>query len=882
MKKILRVLLVFCLAFSMLSIATPSFAENTESPTGYITMSVDLNTLGAGYLYEPIKVPFYEGDTYADVTKRFLGDSNYHNTGSATSFYLSRIKLKDPLNIQVPQILLDEMGMTNDDIISQELNEPGFLGEFDYYFMSGWMYSVNNVFPNVGAGAKEPQDGDVTRWQFTLTGYGADLGQDNSEWGTPSLYIAADRGELLKKVAEINSATNKVELLAKPGVLTAYNNANAALTNLTATQDEIDEKLTDLMTALEGSGTGQPPSSMDISTQLNDSLASMVDTVPSPNFGTFSGEWTVLSLARAGYAVPENYYSDYYDRIVNHVQSKKGVLSTSKYTEYSRLTLGLSSIGKLSTDVGGYNLLEYLANYDKTVSQGINGGIFALIAFDTNNYEIPTIADTAKQATRQKYIDFIISREVKKGTADAGGFALYGSVPDPDITGMALQALAPYQSQPDVAAAIDRAVNKLSSMQKDNGGYIAFGTESSESIAQVVVALTALGIDPATDSRFVKSGGNLMSALLAYYVEGGGFKHIMAGNRDFMATDQGTYALVAYDRFVKGKNRLYDMRDAFESVEEPGEPVPVEAKITINAPDEVMSEAGSSFNAIVKTDAFPSGDYKLMDGVINIPDELSVVDVLISDRMQGGSLAWNYHEADKKLRFVYTNSDLKNITLTGKDFPAELLTLKLQVKNTIDPKTTPETEIAVAGISLIKASNLSAFDFDISNAVKKIKFSGTKAISFRNLFVGDDVDLIPSNKKAVAFTIGDIGSGTKVQYKGTELSYSSEMTAKHGMDTYVLMTNANESDSELLKPSNFEFLTSQSKTIKFGDIDMNDIINAQDCLDTISAWIRKTNVSEDEKILRMNVTSDSRINTFDALAIMENYVSGREFEVIGK
>ena len=42
--------------------------------------------------------------------------------------------------------------------------------------MSGWMYAVNNVFPGYGAAQYKPKDGDVMRWQYTVWGYGTDLG----------------------------------------------------------------------------------------------------------------------------------------------------------------------------------------------------------------------------------------------------------------------------------------------------------------------------------------------------------------------------------------------------------------------------------------------------------------------------------------------------------------------------------------------------------------------------------------------------------------------------------------------------------------------------------------------------------------------------------
>lgn len=304
----------------------------------------------------------------------------------------------------------------------------------------------------------------------------------------------------------------------------------------------------------------------NVSTQLNDSLGYIVSKVPEPNFGTISGEWSVLSLARANYNVPNQYFVNYYNRIVDTVKSANGVLSTSKNTEYSRLILALSALGKDPTDVGDYNLLTPLADYNKTISQGINGGIFALIAFDSNQYEIPNIADSTKQATREKYIDYLLSKEVNKDTDQAGGFALYGTTPDPDITSMALQALAPYQSMPEVNEAINRALKAISNLQNSDGGFTAWGSTSSESIAQVIVGLTAVGVNPATDSRFVKPNGNLVTALLRFYVDGGGFKHVLEGSADGMATDQGTYALISYDRFLKGENSLYKMTDALVTI----------------------------------------------------------------------------------------------------------------------------------------------------------------------------------------------------------------------------------------------------------------------------------------------------------------------------
>ena len=87
------------------------------------------------------------------------------------------------------------------------------------------------------------------------------------------------------------------------------------------------------------------------------------------------------------------------------------------------------------------------------------------------------------------------------------------------------------------------------------------------------MALTALNIDPDTDERFVKNGNSALDALVSYGLTGGGFKHLMDGERDGMATEQGYYALTAYARYLMQLNRLYDMTDSFNDGENRIEPL---------------------------------------------------------------------------------------------------------------------------------------------------------------------------------------------------------------------------------------------------------------------------------------------------------------------
>lgn len=274
--------------------------------------------------------------------------------------------------------------------------------------------------------------------------------------------------------------------------------------------------------------------------------------------GNTVNPWSVAGLARSEKAT-EEYYKKYYESLENALKEKGGVLNERKYTEYSSAVIALTAIGKDPSNVAGYNILEKLANYDKVVYQGINGAIWALIALDTGEYNVPAAENIKNLTTRQKLIEFILNREL-----DGGGWSMGEDMPDPDVTAMVLQSFSKYQHMEDVKAATARALDVLSAIQNKDGGYESWGTENSESAAQVLIALCALGIDPEKDLRFVKGGGNwLVSNLINnfYKQSEGGFMHIKSSNVDELATNQGFYALVAYKRFISGKTSVYDMKD---------------------------------------------------------------------------------------------------------------------------------------------------------------------------------------------------------------------------------------------------------------------------------------------------------------------------------
>ena len=294
--------------------------------------------------------------------------------------------------------------------------------------------------------------------------------------------------------------------------------------------------------------------------QLEKTAGYLQAQIAAPGTGSVGGDLLIFGLARSGVKVPQKYFDAYYENVEAAVREKNGVLSDRKYTEYSRTVLALTAIGKNPVDVAGFDLLKPLADFEQVTKQGINGTIFALLAMDSGKYEIPENPDAAVQATRQMYVDELLARELPDG-----GWTLTGGEPDVDITAMTLQALAKYRHQADVTAAVERGLAVLSSLQEPDGGYVSWGSSNSESVAQVLVALTELGV-PLDDERFTKNGITVEDALLRFAQENGAFVHVRdgSGGDDEMATEQAFYALAAIHRAETGETTLYDMTDVMQ------------------------------------------------------------------------------------------------------------------------------------------------------------------------------------------------------------------------------------------------------------------------------------------------------------------------------
>ena len=399
---------------------------------------------------------------------------------------------------------------------------------------------------------------------------------------------------------EVGYVTGLIAALPAKDAVTAQDRAKieaarAAYNNLTEAQQKLVSnysRLTDAEKALENLGT-----TAIYEEYLRNVLEYVKSETSDPSLGSTYGEWAVLAEAR-GNVSASVWYDKYLSNMATTVVSMNGRLDNTKtqtkHTEYSRVILALTALGEDATKFTGsnstvYNLVEPLFEKNgstyRVSEQGNNGTAFALIALDSGNYYDNATGTTARNA----WINSLLDAQISDGSwgidADFPGSNV-------DMTAMVVQALAPYCStNANVKDAVDKAVKWLSAEYQKTGDY-----GSSESAAQVIVALSALNIDAKIDSRFQHNGISVLSNFLSYADPNSkGFLHDKQPNSTVnqMASEQAAYTLVAYDRHVNGSKRLYDMSDVTKREN-------ADAQAVIDMINQIGYVDESSYNAIAE------------------------------------------------------------------------------------------------------------------------------------------------------------------------------------------------------------------------------------------------------------------------------------------
>ena len=398
-----------------------------------------------------------------------------------------------------------------------------------------------------------------------------------------------------------------------------------------------------------------------------------------PTTGSVGGEWLMLGLARADHVISSSSKDAYLSSVRSYINENynSGKLSKDKSTENSRIILALTALGEdPQTFVTGKNLLEGYSDFDWTVQQGVTGPIFALLAIDSQKYTVPDYA-----TIRNDLIE-----EILKAQENNGGWSADGKTVDVDMTAMAIQALAPYykKNNTDVVEPVNAALGYLVSQQNEATGAFpnAKSELSAESTAQVIVALTSLGKNPATEKRFQAGDKKLspIDGLMRFYQENGKFSHKLDADANDMATEQSYYALVSYYRLKNDKTSLYDMTDLKDTTPETVasviEKINDIGPVTENSYEDIIA-AEEAYNKLSNADK------------AQLPEEY--LDILNNAKQEYAVLLANKKtDAKKELNDYYLGIDQKDYGEAGRKKLSEILA-KAQ-RDITSAKSCPQVE----------------------------------------------------------------------------------------------------------------------------------------------------------------------------------------------
>jgi len=259
------------------------------------------------------------------------------------------------------------------------------------------------------------------------------------------------------------------------------------------------------------------------------SVQEWIDTGLADNAGG-TAEGYILSLHQSGEAYD---YSRYSLALLGYLHSN----NVSNATTRQKYALSLMAANCEN---------EYITNVlDGSVGElGLMSWVFGLHLL---NNGVQSNVHTA---------DSIISQLLSMQVAD-GGWAIRGEISEVDATAMTVQSLAPHCGDEKVKTAVDKALDYLSDQQLSSGAFSNYGVENSESTAQVIIALSALGIDCRTDERFAKESGDALDGLLKFRLDDGSYAHETGGAYSHMATSQSLNAYIALKRLDLGLGSLY-------------------------------------------------------------------------------------------------------------------------------------------------------------------------------------------------------------------------------------------------------------------------------------------------------------------------------------
>ena len=229
---------------------------------------------------------------------------------------------------------------------------------------------------------------------------------------------------------------------------------------------------------------------------------------------------------------------------------------------YSKAILDMQSIGINPKEL-------YPVNSNKPIDgiKGLNSAshsstiwtaAYTLLAWQQGDYSIET--------QEADVVSALLDTQLENG-----GWTAFETA-EADATGMAIMALSAYYDEnADVKIAVDKAILYLSKVQLDNGGFDGTWGENANNAACVAMGLCAMGINPDTDSRFIKNGNSVVDRLLDFALEDkSGFAfNVGDTTANAYATQQGFPAIIAVYHVIKN-GTAYNVYDFSENTLSPG------------------------------------------------------------------------------------------------------------------------------------------------------------------------------------------------------------------------------------------------------------------------------------------------------------------------
>ena len=305
--------------------------------------------------------------------------------------------------------------------------------------------------------------------------------------------------------------------------------------------------------------------------------------------------YVAFSLLRA------DYKSDYFDKMYANVESQlKSLVDTGsvtvegeakdeaviagKYPEltYAKIVLFVTAMGKDARNVGGYNLIEKMAQKStyEASSEAYMLDNTMLLALDSGNYFPPAGDDYITK-------DDLVNNIAAKMDDSIAQALQWNSV---DSVAMALQPLYKYatddilledtsSNRTAVQEAYKKGIHFLESTQNADGTWSGYGTETNNvwTLAQIMTAMGQLRINPCSETDgtdFIKNGVTVLDDA-AVFVDVENKK--VDDNLMSYQPEQLLRGLTAVIRAMEGRDSLYDVRYTGVTPEPTPSVVPSEA-----------------------------------------------------------------------------------------------------------------------------------------------------------------------------------------------------------------------------------------------------------------------------------------------------------------